>query len=83
MCYDKSLNNQCGSKRYNSPMKTICFLILAALAGCSTWNHQTKGKAEFERDAYECERDAAPVAEGMRAYNMRRQCMRLKGWVEN
>ena len=54
--------------------------LLLAIAGCATYSQPGKSDAEFRRDAYDCERDAAPVANGFAAYSMRHRCMLTKGW---
>jgi hypothetical protein len=59
--------------------------LLLALAGCQTvWvpaEPGTKTQADFQKDAYECERDAAVVRDGFQAAGMRDRCMRVHGWV--
>lgn len=62
------------------PSALALLLLCPALAGCTTWVHPTKTEADFERDAYECERDAAAVQDPIRLSLMRDRCMRVKGW---
>ena len=56
------------------------FIILSALAGCTTWTHPSKTEQDYYRDQYECERDAAPQRDPMAAYYMQYRCMQVKGW---
>lgn len=61
-------------------MKGAAILALL-LAGCAnTWHHPTKSAQDGQRDAYECEREAAPVLDPMRNSAMRERCLRLRGW---
>lgn len=58
-------------------------LVAALLSGCApVWVHPTKTAAHWEQDAYECERDAAAVVDPYRSLEMRKRCMRVKGWRE-
>lgn len=57
------------------------YLFVLLLAGCSTvWTQPGTSEADFKRDAYECERDAAPVRNGFQAMGMQERCMESKGW---
>lgn len=56
--------------------------VALGLAGCTTWTQPLKTEADFNRDMYDCQRDAAPVQESFRASQMRSACMRVKGWRE-
>lgn len=65
----------------------VIFLIIAGimglvslLTGCATWHHPFKDEAAFHMDAYDCDVQAAPVQDPMRAMMMKDRCMRLKGW---
>lgn len=56
-------------------------LLAVALGGCSiTWEHPTKGAAEYEQDYYACERDAAPQGDPLLWRSMMERCLRVKGW---
>ena len=57
---------------------TIGAILL--IAGCATWSHPFKDESAFHMDAYECEVQAAPVQDPVRAMMMRQRCMELKGW---
>lgn len=59
------------------------FVIVLMLYGCAQWKHPTKSEQEFHADAYECERDAAAVRDRMYAMEMRKRCMRTKGWADS
>ncbi len=63
-------------------MRFITVLALLALAGCSTWYWQQDGKdqADFERDFYGCQVDAAPNVNRRDKQDMMNRCMTLKGW---
>lgn len=51
------------------------------LAGCSTNYIQAgKSEADFNRDLYECERDAAPVQNALQRERMMDRCLQVKGW---
>jgi hypothetical protein len=57
--------------------------LTVLLAGCATeWRHPMKGAAEYERDYYECEKDAAPQQDVIRWRGMMERCLRSKGWRE-
>jgi len=57
------------------------YLIILLLAGCTTtFVHPTKTNAEYQRDIYECERDAAPAQEPGRVRHLVISCMGVKGW---
>lgn len=55
-------------------------LIALLLAGCST-NYTHTAKTDIRQDAYECERDAAPVQDRIQARLMVDRCLTSKGWV--
>lgn len=57
------------------------YLVVLLLSGCATWVHQTKTEQEFHADRYECEKDAAPVRDGLQAMAMQDRCMKIKGWT--
>jgi len=61
-------------------MKTGIILLVAMLAGCSGWSKPGGTEQEFNRDQYECERDAAAQHDSTMAFYMKRRCMQLKGW---
>ena len=64
--------------------KTLTLLLTLALAGCAAnYKHQTTSASAFERDLYECERDAAPVQDRGRNRQMIDRCMRVKGWQQD
>lgn len=59
----------------------LLVLAIAVLTtGCATWTHPYKGAPAFERDAYECQREAAAVQDPYRALEMQKACLRLRGW---
>ena len=55
----------------------------ALLTGCATWSHPFKDASAFHMDAYACEVQAAPVQDPWRALEMKKSCMRLKGWRDS
>lgn len=55
-------------------------LVCLFLSGCITYTHPNKSDAEFQRDQYECMRDAAAVRDDMYALHMRITCMKSKGY---
>lgn len=59
------------------------YLVVVLLSGCTTqYAHPTKSDAEFQRDVYECERDAAPAARQPIVYErMLDRCLEIKGWA--
>lgn len=59
-------------------MKAI--LIAAILTGCTTSMVNPNPRADFDQDYYECQKDAAPVTEQPRRYQMEQMCMKTKGW---
>lgn len=60
---------------------TITMILAAALAGCgTTWTQPGRTDADWERDFYECQRDASAQADAGESTAMRQRCMRLKGW---
>ena len=64
--------------------KLLILLLTLALAGCATnYKHQTRSASDFDRDMYECERDAAPVQDRARNRQMIERCMRVKGWQQD
>jgi hypothetical protein len=64
--------------------KPVMLFLTLALAACATnYKHQTKADANFDRDMYECERDAAPVQDRARNRQMIERCMRVKGWQQD
>lgn len=59
-------------------MKAAIVAIL--LAGCTTTLQHPDPRADFERDYYQCQKDAAPIQEQPRRYDVEQRCMRIKGW---
>jgi hypothetical protein len=61
----------------------ILFSTLALTACATNYKHQTASASDFDRNMYECERDAAPVQDRGRNRQMIERCMRVKGWQED
>jgi len=62
--------------------KALALALALTLAGCATvYQHPTKGERELQVDAYECERDAAPVQNMIRAQAMFDRCLAARGWT--
>ena len=61
-------------------MRYLAVLLLFLLPSCATWVHPTKTEADFDRDGYECEVDAAPLRDGWGRVAMWQRCMHVKGW---
>lgn len=62
-------------------IRLSALLIALAAAGCGTnYQHPTKDQAEFQRDLYDCERDAAPQVDPIYRRRMMDRCLRLRGW---
>lgn len=59
-------------------MKAIILAML--VAGCATSMINSNPRADFERDYYDCQKDASTVSDQPRRYEMEQRCMRLKGW---
>jgi hypothetical protein len=63
--------------------KPLTLLLTLALTGCAAnYKHQAASASTFDRDMYECERDAAPVQDRGRNRQMIERCMRVKGWQQ-
>lgn len=60
-------------------------LILALLlTGCAQgWVYRKPGATEamYDREIYECQRDAAPVQDLILKRDMINSCMKVKGWT--
>jgi hypothetical protein len=60
---------------------TVAVVLLTWLTGCTTLLvHPTKGKAEFDDDALDCETRAAPIRDPIVANSFIGRCMATKGW---
>ena len=65
-------------------MRAASFMVFALLTGCAAdWRHASKGAGDFERDLYECEKDAAPQRDSVLARQMKVRCLQLKGWRQS
>lgn len=69
--------------------RTILILAGVLLAGCSrTWDRPGATPAQFNQEAYECERDTRAVsasfggglAGGLFARDFMDRCMKARGW---
>lgn len=88
-CSDERVSHRYRFDRYGrrDMLRLAVVLALLLVAGCGpdgftpTVTHPTKTSADFARDAYECDKDVAAVANHFRMIQMHRACMRQKGWV--
>lgn len=58
-------------------------IVLLALVGCAQgWVYRKPGATEamYNREIYECRKDAAPVQDVILKREMINDCMRVKGW---
>lgn len=67
-----------------------CVWLIASLAGCAQtqWTHPTKTQADFNRDKFECENEAAAYARDwgvggnpMTIGRRTKECMASRGYV--
>lgn len=56
------------------------YLIVLLLTGCVAWDKPGSTEESFQRDMYECEKDAAPVQNRIDRAHMVERCMKVKGW---
>lgn len=62
-------------------MRLALALAAALLGGCTAvYTHPTRSSADFEQDAYACERDSAPIQDGWSRLAMQDRCLKAKGW---
>ena len=65
-------------------MNKVVLTLAMLLSGCTTtFTHTTQAPAEFDRELYGCQRDAAPIQDGARSSDMIERCMAIKGWRKN
>lgn len=61
-------------------MKRTIAIAAVLLAGCgTTWTKPGATEADYRRDHYACERDAA-LLPPLAGIGMRERCMQAKGW---
>ena len=71
----------------NDQLRTGLALILITIAvllltSCATWDPPATGTGNWNRDLYDCEKDAAPMRDRLEAMGMKKRCMTQKGWRE-
>ena len=63
-------------------MKLIVIALAVMLSGCGGPYSKPGGSSEtFNRDWYECRRDAAAIEDPFRRIDMQDTCIRSKGWT--
>src|SRR5690348_9186218 len=80
-CSASPRSSQSSSRRLSAASAALAIALL--LAGCASrqlYSHPTKDEVAFQQDLYDCERDAAPVADARAHNGMMDRCMRVKGW---
>ena len=62
-------------------MNKVVLTLAMLLSGCTTtFTHTTQAPAEFDRELYGCQVDAAPIQDRARSTEMVERCMMIKGW---
>jgi hypothetical protein len=64
--------------------RVVLVIATVAVSACAAnYTHLSKSELDFERDMYQCEREAAPVQDRARNRQMIDRCMRVLGWRQD